>query len=126
MQRKEVGELLTSQELTCSAVKILDSKKANDIMALKVRDLTIVADYFVIASGSSNTQVKTLADELEFQLSEQGVKPLRTEGYQGGNWIIVDYGDVVVHIFHQETREFYSLERLWADAEAISLDEILQ
>lgn len=117
---------MTSKELTFAAVKALDSKKATDIVALYVHDLTIVSDYFVIASGSSNTQVKTLADELEFQLSEKGIKPLRVEGYQGGNWIVIDYGDVVVHVFHKQTREFYSLERLWSDAEIIQLDDILQ
>lgn len=117
---------MTSFELTKNAVKILDGKKAEDINALKVRDLTIVADYFVIASGTSSTQVKSLADELEFQISEQfGIKPARIEGYQGANWIVLDYSDVVVHIFYTQTREFYSLERLWQDAEQVDIKNLL-
>lgn len=116
---------MDSKELALAAVKILDSKKASDISALMVRDLTIVSDYFIIASGNSDTHVKSLADELDFKLSEQGVKPLRTEGYQSGEWIVVDYGEVIIHIFKKQTREFYSLERLWSDAKRLELGDIL-
>ena len=117
---------LTSQELAKNAVQILDNKKAEDIMAIKVRDLTIVSDYFVIASGTSTTQVKALADDVEFQLEQQGIRPQRVEGYQAGEWIILDYLDVVVHVFYKATREFYALERLWADGEQMNLDDMLK
>lgn len=117
---------MSPQELTKNAVKILDNKKAEDILAIKVRDLTIISDYFVIASGNSTTQVKALADELEFQLGQQGIHPRRIEGHHGGEWIVLDYQDVVVHVFYKAAREFYSLERLWADGEQMNLDDLLQ
>lgn len=87
--------------------------------------MTILAEYFIIANGTSNTQVKMLADEVEYQLGEMGIKPHKVEGYQSGNWIVLDYIDVVVHIFLTETREFYSLERLWADGDVLNTETIL-
>lgn len=116
---------MTSFELSKEIVQILDSKKAQDIQLMHIRDLTIIADYFVLASGSSSTQVKTLVDEVEFQLKQQGLEPARVEGYASNNWIILDYHDVVVHIFYTETREFYSLERLWSDAEQVDIQTVL-
>ena len=113
-------------EILKTAVKALDSKKASKIKIIKVDDLTILAHYFIIASGTSTTQVKALADEVDFQLSQQGLQPARTEGYQGANWIVLDYLDVVVHVFHQETRDFYDLERLWQDGTEISAEEFLK
>ncbi len=117
---------LTSQELTKHIVRILDSKKAEDITAIKVRDLTIVADYFIIASGTSTTQVKALADEVEFQMGKQDIHPQRTEGYPSGEWVVLDYQDVIVHVFYRATREFYSLERLWADGEQVNIEDMLK
>ena len=105
--------------------KIFDSKKAEDLVAIRVKDLTILAEYFIIANGTSSTQVKMLADEVEYQLGEMGIKPHKVEGYQSGNWIVLDYIDVVVHIFLTETREFYSLERLWADGDVLNTETIL-
>ncbi len=116
---------MTSLELTKEAVKILDDKKALDIKAIKVRDLTIVADYFVIASASNTTHVKSLVDEVEFKLKEMGITPLRVEGYQSANWIVLDYGDVVVHIFYTETRDYYTLDKLWSDGESLDIAELL-
>ncbi len=114
---------MTANELVKNAVKILDSKKARNLTAIKIKDLTILSEYFIIADGSSNTQVRTMADELEFQLGEMGVKPHKTEGYQSGNWIVLDYLDVVVHIFEEKTRAFYSLERLWSDGEPVDISD---
>ena len=95
--------------------KVLDDKKADHIIALDVRHLTVITDYMVIASGRSVLQTRSLADELDDKMAELGV-PLRTrEGYQEGRWIVMDYGTVLVHIFHPEAREYYHLERLWAD-----------
>ena len=94
-------------------------------LLLEIKDLTTIGDYFVIASAGSTTQVKALADEEEEQLSKLGYEPRRREGYQSAQWILLDYYDVIVHIFYKETREFYSLERLWADAPRVNLEGIL-
>ncbi len=107
-------------------VKAIDSKRGEDIKAIKISDLTIISDYFIIANGTSSTQVKAIADEVEFKLKEAGISPLRIEGYQSANWIVLDYSDVVVHIFYKETRAFYNLERLWNDGEYINIDSFLQ
>jgi len=112
-------------ELVKKIVKILDSKKAEDIEVINISDLTIIADYFVICSGNSSTQVKALADEVDKVLSEQGIEPHHIEGYRGANWILMDYDDVVVHIMYKEAREFYKIERLWADAEKLDIKSIL-
>lgn len=118
------GEL-TDIEIVASAVKSLDEKKARDIKVIRIRDLTILSNYFVLATGTSSTQVKALADEVEHKLGEKGLTPKRTEGYQGASWIILDYIDVVVHVFYEETRNFYDLERLWQDGEFIDCSEFL-
>lgn len=115
---------MTLQEKLNAIVKALDSKKAENIQAINIHDLTILADYFVIANGTSTTHTKALADEVDFRLGELGVQPTRTEGYAGATWIVLDYGDIVVHVFYRETREFYSLERLWSDGELVDIAEI--
>ena len=117
---------MEAKELMENIVKVLDSKKAKDIRAIRIGDLTILGEYFVIATGTSSTQVKMLADEVDYQLGEKGVQPHRVEGYHSEDWIILDYTDVIVHIFHEDTREFYDLERLWADGEKVDLSGILK
>lgn len=115
-----------SQEKSLQTIiRALDSKKAEDIQLIGIKDLTIVADYFVIANGTSNTQTKALADEVEFKMKEQGIEPIRVEGYQGATWIILDYGDIVVHVFYKETRSYYNLERLWSDGEQCPVEKYL-
>ncbi len=116
---------MNAKELMETAVKVLDSKKAGDIQVIQVQDLTILGDYFVLASGSSSTQVKMLADEVEYQLSKEGVEPHHIEGYKSENWIILDYVDVIIHIFHEETRDFYGLERLWTDGTKVDVSNLL-
>ena len=116
---------MTSAEKAKIAVKALDSKKGEDIQAIRVRDLTILADYFVIASANNTTQVKTLADEVEYQLELLGVSPNHVEGYGSASWIVLDYGEVVVHVFYKEAREFYSLDRLWSDGEKLDIRQLL-
>lgn len=96
-------------------VRALDKHKAEDIRVIEVGDLTTLADTFVIAEGSSSTQVRALADYAEEELRGAGIEPLRVEGYRSQGWIILDYGDVVAHVFHRDTRKFYDLERLWKD-----------
>ncbi|MBQ5331842.1 MAG: ribosome silencing factor [Oscillospiraceae bacterium] len=104
-------------------VKALDSKKAEDIKVIKVGDLTILADYFVIADGTSSTQTKALADETEYKMHENGISPERVQGNNGSNWIILDYGDIVVHVFSKDQRDFYNLERLWRDGEDVDISQ---
>ncbi|MEM1483933.1 ribosome silencing factor [Oscillospiraceae bacterium PP1C4] len=113
---------MTSIEMVHEIAKLLDSKKAADVTAIQIKDLTTIGDYFVIASGGSNAQVKALADTVDEGLSKLGFQPKRVEGYQAGMWIVMDYYDVMVHIFYEQTREFYSLERLWADAPKVALN----
>jgi ribosome-associated protein len=97
------------------------NKKAKDIRILDIRDISPIADYFVICSGGSSIQVKAIAEEIEDKMGEQQLQPLHKEGYDSARWILLDYGNVIAHVFHQEDREFYDLERLWADASAISI-----
>ncbi len=104
-------------ELIEKIASILYEKKAQDIVALDVSGMTVITDGMVIASGRSALQVKTLADEVEDRLSESGISPLRKEGQQEGRWVVLDYGSVLVHIFHTQEREFYQLERLWESGE---------
>ena len=112
---------MESLQLATAIAQVLDKKKASDVKVLKVRDLTVLADYFVIATGTSSTHVKSLAEEVEFQLGEQGARPLRTEGYDSKNWILLDFGEVIVHVFYPEARSFYDLEHLWADAQPVDV-----
>ena len=116
---------MTDIEILKEGIKALDSKKADDIKILKVRDLTILANYFVIAGGTSSTQVKALADEVDFRLGEKGLEPKSIEGKSSRNWIVLDYIDVVFHVFYKDTRDFYDLERLWQDAEEIDVSQFL-
>lgn len=97
------------------------SKKARDIKILNVRGLSEIADYFVLCSGGSSVQVKAIADEIEEKMSEKGYEINHKEGYNAGRWILLDYGEVIAHIFCEEEREFYDLERLWVEAEAVSI-----
>lgn len=101
--------------LTQRICKLLDDKKAGNIVVVDVGHLTIIADRFIICSGRSTTQVKGLSDVVEEGLSEDGIEPLRKEGKSEGRWAVLDYGGVIVHIFHEETRTLYSLEQLWGD-----------
>lgn len=117
---------LTQQQKLEIIVKALDSKKAEDIKVIKVGDLTVIADYFVIADGTSSTQTKALADEAEYKMQENGVVPNRVQGNNGSNWVIIDYGDIVVHVFSKEQRDFYNLERLWRDGEDIDISDLVK
>ena len=116
---------MEARELVSQVVASLDKHKAADIRVIGVTDITSIADYFVIAAGTSSTQVKALSDYVEFELGEKGVKPLRMEGYNASNWILIDYGTVIVHVFQGETRQFYDLERLWKDGDQLDPAEFL-
>ena len=97
------------------------NKKAHDIKILNVSKVSSITDYFVLCSGNSTTQVKAIADEIEEKMNQKGLLISHKEGYKTARWILLDYGDVIINIFHHEDREFYCIERLWADAEAISV-----
>lgn len=116
---------MTIEEIWQSAVHTLDKHKAEDIRVLDVSGITSIADYFLLASGGSANQVKSLSDYVEEELAKEGKHPIRTEGYTTGDWITLDYGDVLVHVFRRETREFYDLERLWVDATDVDVTPYL-
>lgn len=103
-------------------VQIIDKKKGTDIVAIHIAELTILSDYFVIATGTSNIHVRSLADEIEEQLQKDGVEPVAVEGRATG-WILLDYGEVMVHLFTAEAREYYNLERLWTDGSQVDISE---
>ena len=116
----------TPKELALLAARALSDKQGAQIQVLEIGDLTTLADYFVLATGSSNTQINALVDNVEKVLHEEAEEePLHREGYRGGTWVLLDYGCVVVHIFNDEARKFYSLEHLWADGEEVDLSAIL-
>ena len=116
---------MESLELTRKIVEILNDKKAQDIEVLTISKVSTITDYFVICTGNSSTQVKSLADEVDFKLGQMGREPYHIEGMSGDTWILLDYSDVIVHIFHKESRAFYSLERLWSDATKLDISKIL-
>jgi ribosome-associated protein len=110
-------------ELSVAIAKILDKKQAKDIKVLKIKDLTIVTDYIVIATGNSTTQVRALADEVEFRLKQDyNLAPTKVEGYERRNWILLDYDTVIVHVFLPEMRSYYNLDKLWSDGEEINVN----
>ena len=117
--------MMTPREIAERIVVTLDNKKGKDIRLLKTEAVTVLADYFIICTASSSTHGKTLVEETEKALTLAGEPPLRREGYRSGNWVLLDFGCVVVHVFLEDTREFYGLERLWADAQAVDYTEML-
>lgn len=116
--------MLSSAEIAAIAAKALDDKKALDIKILKTEKQTVLADYFVICSGSSSAHIKALVDEVDRKLSEAGEPPVRREGLRSDIWVLMDFGCVIVDVFTEEARKFYNLERLWSDAEEIPLSSL--
>lgn len=110
---------MTSLELAKKAAAFLDNKKAERVHVIEIENISSLADYFVIATGNNNTHVRALADELEEKLKAEGTAPARVEGYRSNSWVLLDYSSVVVHIFTQEGRDFYDLDRLWADGKLV-------
>ncbi len=117
--------MISAKELALAAAKALDSKKGRDIKVIGIDKITTLADYFVICSGRSNTQINALCDEVEKELDKLGETPLHREGYRGGTWVLLDYGCITVHVFNEEARAFYSLERLWSDGHELDLSDVL-
>ena len=117
--------MLTAKEVAYEVTKALDAKKGMDIKLLKIDKVSSLADYYLICTGTSNTHDKTLCDYAEETLERLGESMLGREGHRGNTWELLDYGSLVVHVFTEEAREFYSLERLWADAEQVDLRDIV-
>lgn len=112
---------MEARETAVKIAAILDKKKALDVKVLDIHELTTLGDYFVICNGTSSTHIKALADEMEFQMKQEGILPNHSEGYTSASWILLDYGNVIVHVFTPDAKDFYSLERLWSDAPEVAL-----
>jgi ribosome-associated protein len=108
-----------SRELATLAARAASAKQARDVVVLDVRELIVITDYFVIATGTSNRQVRTIAEEIEQAVRDRGMKPVRREGEREGRWVLLDFVDFVAHVFLDEERDYYGLERLWADAPSV-------
>ena len=117
--------MLSAKEVAYEVTKALDEKKGMDIKLLKIDNVSSLADYFLICTGTSNTHVKTLCDHAEYTLEQLGEPMLGREGHRGNTWELLDYGSLVVHVFTEEARQFYSLERLWADAQLVDIRDIV-
>lgn len=116
---------MNSYEQSILTAKAISSKKGLNIKLIEIGDISWLADYMVIATGTSSTHVKAIADEVEYQLDEAGISVSHIEGYRSNSWILLDYVDVIVHIFSDEAREFYDLERLWQDGKEIDISDIV-
>lgn len=112
------------KEIVKMAYKVLDEKKAVDIRIIDISKVSVIADYFIIAGATNDRQVKALADNVEETLGKAGCSPKSIEGYQSANWILMDYQDVIIHIFNQEQRLFYDLERIWTDGSLIEAGDL--
>ena len=113
------------REIAEFCVKVLDAKKAKDIKLLHVEEQTVIADYFVIATGNSTTQVSSLSEEVEYRLSQYGIAPRAIEGTRGDSWILSDYNCVILHVFNQESRDIYKLEKLYNEGSEVSITDII-
>ena len=116
---------MNSYEQSILTAKAISSKKGLNIKLIEIGDISSLADYMVSATGTSSTHVKAIADEVEYQLDEAGISVSHIEGYRSNSWILLDYVDVIVHIFSDEAREFYDLERLWQDGKEIDISDIV-
>ncbi len=118
--------IIESQEILEVAVKAADSKRAEDIVALEVANISLLADYFVICNGNSEKQVSAIVEAIVEKEHEKGIEVKRIEGKEGGKWVLVDLGDVIVHVFHTSERHFYNLEKLWSDAPLVNVTSMVE
>lgn len=116
---------MNSEELAKKIVRLLDGKKGMDIVGVDIHELTTIGDFFILVTGTSSPHVKALAEEVEDSLAKEGLEPRRIEGAQSATWILMDYQDVILHIFTKETRDFYNMERLWSDAPRLDLTGLI-
>lgn len=112
---------MTALEITKRAVAALEDKKAINVKVIDISEISVIADYFIIAGGTNKNQVQAVSDNVLSELSKEGIEPKQTEGYNTANWILMDYTDVIIHVFNQEDRLFYDLERIWRDGRAVEL-----
>ena len=117
---------MTSKELAKLACDALDDKKALEIKVINIENVSTLADYFIIASGNNLNQVQAIVDNVEEQLGRAGYEPKQVEGTRGSNWILMDYGDVIIHVFDEENRLFYDLERIWRDGKELDAADFLK
>lgn len=115
---------MESREMVRLACEAMEDKKAQDIKIINIENVSSLADYFIVASGMNRNQVQAMADNVNEMLGKAGVEPKQLEGYQNANWILMDYRDVVIHIFDEENRLFYDLERIWRDGEILEREEL--
>lgn len=113
-----------AKQMALTAFHALEEKKALDVRILDISRITVLADYFLIASGSNRNQVQAMVDEVEEELAKTGFRPKQIEGYQTANWVLLDYGDIIIHIFDEENRLFYDLERIWRDGSVIAPEDL--
>ena len=115
---------MTSRELAKIAVKALDDKKGEDIKVIDISEVSVLADYFIIAGGTNRSQIQAMADNVDEMLGKNGGMLKQIEGYDAGNWILLDFQDVIIHIFDKENRLFYDLERIWRDGKEIKTEDL--
>lgn len=115
---------MNSKEMAKLVCTALEEKKAEDIKVINIEEVSVLADFFIIASGTNRNQVQAMADNVEETLGKEGVNPKQIEGYQTANWVLLDYGDVIVHVFDEENRLFYDLERIWRDGKSVEVEEL--
>ena len=118
--------MTTEKQMAQLVCRALDEKKGRDIKVIDIHDVSVIADYFVIASGSNLNQVQAMVDNVEEQLGRAGYEPKQVEGTRGSNWILMDYGDLIIHVFDEENRLFYDLERIWRDGKEVDVEEFLK
>lgn len=116
---------MTSKELAKIAVKALEDKKGEDITVIDISEISVLADYFIIAGGSNRSQIQAMSDNVDECLSKNGGSLKQIEGYDAGNWVLLDFQDVIIHIFDKDNRLFYDLERIWRDGKRINIEELL-
>ena len=118
--------MTTEKQMAQLVCRALDEKKGRDIKVIDIHDVSVITDYFVIASGSNQNQVQAMVDNVEEQLGRAGFEPKQVEGVRNSSWILMDYGDVIVHVFDEENRLFYDLERIWRDGKTLDMEEFLK
>lgn len=126
MNEKIISEVTSLEGATAAEVAkviadVLDAKKGRDVKIIHVEEKTVIAEYFVLCTGNSSTQVKGLVGEVEYQLERRGIKPYNVEGRDNNSWILLDYSNIIVHVFSREAREFYNLDKLYGDSSAVSV-----
>ena len=115
---------MTARDKAQRIIELAQDKKGQQIVLMEITELTTIGDYFVIVSGDSNTHIKAIADNIEYEMRNEGIRPSHKEGYEYFNWVLLDYSDVIVHILKKDSREYYGIERLWADAKVEFITDV--